>query len=249
MPKKRVSLTLDQELVNKIDKEASNYDINRSQMMEKITGDYFQAKGLDTAVILCGDSENETLTLHEGKPVLSHIIEHLAQEGIKRAILLVGDNRDEIEPNFGSKHEGVTLEYIEEKSPEGTASALSKAEEKIGNTFVALNGHVISDVDFKEMLETHREEEGPATVALTTVQDASNYGVVTLKGRKVLGFEEKPSKPDTRLINAGTYILEPEIFSKINETGEKDLEEVFRHLAKENRMNGYVYGGKWKDIS
>ena len=249
MPKKRVSLTLDQELVNKIDKEASNYDINRSQMMEKITEDYFQAKGLDTAVILCGDPENETLTLHEGKPVLSHIIEHLAQEGIKRAILLVGDNRDEIEPNFGSKHEGVTLEYIEEQSPEGTASALSKAEDKIGNTFVALNGHVISDVDFKEMLETHREEEGPATVALTTVQDASNYGVVTLKGRKVLGFEEKPTKPDTRLINAGTYILEPEIFSKIQQTEEKDLEEVFRHLARENKMNGYVYGGKWKDIS
>jgi len=249
MPKKRVSLTLDQELVNKIDKEASNYDINRSQMMEKITEDYFQAKGLDTAVILCGDPENETLTLHEGKPVLSHIIEHLAQEGIKRAILLVGDNKEEIEPNFGSKHEGVTLEYIEEESPEGTASALKKAEDMIGNTFVALNGHVISDVDFKEMLETHRDEEGPATVALTTVEDASNYGVVTLKGRKVLGFEEKPSQPDTRLINAGTYILEPEIFSKINETGEKDLEEVFRHLARENRMNGYVYGGEWKDIS
>jgi len=134
MPKKRVSLTLDEEIVRKLDREAGNYDVNRSQMMEKVIDNYFQAKGLDTAVILCGDEENKTLTLHEGKPVLSHIIEHIAKEGIKRAILIAGNNRDKIEPNFGSKHEGVTLEYIEENSPKGTASALLKAEEKIGNT-------------------------------------------------------------------------------------------------------------------
>lgn len=249
MPKKRVSLTLDEELVSKIDKEADNYEINRSQMVEKLADDYFQAKGLDTAVILCGDPENETLTLYEGKPVLSHIIEHLSQEGIKRAILLVGNNKDEIAPNFGSKHEGVTLEYVEEDSPEGTASALLKAKDLIGNTFVALNGHVISDVDFKEMQEMHREEAGPATVALTTVEDASKYGVVTLKGRKVLGFEEKPSQPATKLINAGTYILEPEIFSVIEDNNETDLEEVFKHLAEENSINGYIYGGEWRDIS
>jgi mannose-1-phosphate guanylyltransferase len=249
MPKKRVSLTLDQELVAKVDKEADNYDINRSQMMEKITEDYFHSKGIDTAVIFCGGAENETLTLHEGKPVLSHILEHLSQEGVKRAILLVGNNKDDIEPHFGSKHDGITLEYVEESDPEGTASALLKAEDMIGDTFVAMNGNVISDVDFKEMLDVHREGNAVATLGLTTVEDASQYGVITLKGQKVMGFEEKPSKPATKLINAGTYILEPEIFSVVEDKAETDLVEVFKHLTKDNRINGYIYGGEWVDIS
>lgn len=249
MPKKRVSLTLDEELVGKVDKEADNYEVNRSQMMEKITEDYFHSQGIDTAVVFCGGEENETLTLHEGKPVMSHILEHLSQEGVKRAILLVGNNKEDIEPHFGSKHEGVTLEYVEEENPEGTASALLKAEDMIGDTFVAVNGNVISDVDFKEMLDVHRDETGIATLALTTVEDASKYGVITLKGQKVMGFEEKPSKPATKLINAGTYILDPGIFSVVEDKAETDIVEVFKHLAEEDSINGYIYGGEWVDIS
>ena len=246
MGKKRVSLTLEEDLVEKIDEEADSQEINRSQTVEDIICDYFRGKGLETAVILCGDSENKTLNLYEGKPVLGHILDNLSGQGVSRVILLSGSNRDEIDEQFGSSYEGMTLEYVEDEA-EGTAAALSKAEEKINETFVALNGHVVADVDLEDMLRVHREEDTAATMALTTVSSPSRYGVARLKGRKILGFEEKPEKGEepSQLINAGTYILDSDIFEHLEA---ESLEKAFENLADQGLLSGYMYGGEWKDI-
>ena len=246
MGKKRVSLTLEEDLVKKIDEEADNQEINRSQTVEDIICDYFRGKGLETAVILCGDPENKTLNLYEGKPVLGHILDNLSGQGVSRVILLSGSNREEIEKQFGSSYEGMTLEYVEDEA-EGTAAALSKAEEKINETFVVLNGHVVADVDLEDMLRVHREEDTAATMALTTVSSPSRYGVARLKGRKILGFEEKPEKGEepSQLINAGTYILDSDIFEHLEA---ESLEKAFENLADQGLLSGYMYGGEWKDI-
>lgn len=246
MGKKRVSLTLEEGLVEKIDREADNRDINRSQTVEKIIDSYFRGQGLETAVILCGVDENKTLNLYEGKPVLGHILDNLGGQGFSRVVLLSGSNREEIEEQFGSSYEGMTLEYIEDEA-EGTAAALSKVEEKINETFVVLNGHVVADVDLKDMLRVHREEDAAATMALTTASSPSRYGVARLKGRKILGFEEKPEEGEepSQLINAGTYILESKIFQHLDV---ESLEKAFENLADQGLLSGYIYGGKWKDI-
>lgn len=246
MSKKRVSLTLDKSLVERVDAEADAEDVNRSQLVEQIIEVYFKQKGIDTAVILCGDPELKTLELYDGKPVLSHILDHLSDESISRAVLLVGEN-DEIEQNFGSEYHGVALEYISEESPKGTGAALRKVQDKIDSTFVALNGHVIADVDLQDMLRVHEESDSLATMALTAVEDPSNYGVARLKGRRILGFEEKPKPGDepSRLINAGTYIFEPDIFGSVDH---KSLETVFKKLADASELSGYIYGGKWEEI-
>lgn len=246
MAKKRVSLTLEEELVERIDSEASDSDLNRSQMVEDIVESYFEGQSLDTAVVLCGDSEARSLEDYKGKPVLEHILDHLSEESISRAILLIGRN-DGIEHEFGAEHKGVSLQYLREDEPRGTAAALRNVEKMVEGTFVVLNGHVMSDVDLHEMVESHREQESVATIALTTVEDPSSYGVARLKGRRILGFEEKPSPGEepSRLINAGTYVLEPEIFDY---TGEDSLEDVFEHLASLRKLSGYIYGGKWMDV-
>ncbi|MFT4892237.1 MAG: mannose-1-phosphate guanylyltransferase [Candidatus Nanohaloarchaea archaeon] len=246
MAKKRVSLTLDEKIVEKVDHEADRTDLNRSQMVEDIIGQYFRQRGLDTAVILCGDDEARTLELYEGKPVLSHILDHLSEEGFSRVILVAGQNKV-IEQNFGSEYSGLALEYIYEEEPQGNAVALSKAESKIRDDFAVLNGHVISDVDFQHMLNVHREEGALATMALTAVENPSDYGVAELKGREILGFEEKPEEGDepSRLINAGAYIFSPEVFSRLEENS---LEAAFSRFASESELYGYIYGGEWKDI-
>lgn len=246
MGKKRVSLTLEEDLVEKIDAEADKKNINRSQNVEKIIDSYFKGQGLETAVVLCGDDENKTLNLYEGKPVLCHILENLADQAFSRVILLSGSNRSEIEKQFGSSYEGMALEYVEDNA-EGTAAALSKVEEKINEAFVALNGHVAADVDLEDMLRVHREESASATMALTTASSPSRYGVARLKGRKILGFEEKPEAGEepSQLINAGTYILETEIFRHLDA---ESLEKAFEDLADEGLLSGYIYGGEWNDI-
>lgn len=245
MGKKRVSLTLEEELVDRIDSEASKEGINRSQMVEKVIDDYFRQRSIDTAVVLCGDEDARSLEEHEGRPVLEHILEHLADQGVSRAILLIGRNR-EIEKLLGSESNGVALEYVRGE-PRGTATALRRAEDRVDSTFAVLNGHVISDVDLREMVEEHRDSGAVATMALTTVEDPSHYGVARLKGSTILGFEEKPARGEepSRLINAGTYVVEPAIFEHLE--GDS-LEEVFETLASERKLSGYIYGGKWLDI-
>lgn len=246
MAKKRVSLTLDEKLLENIDSEAERREMNRSQMMEGIAEQYFSRRGLDTAVILCGDEEGRTLELYEGKPVLSHILDHLAEEGFKRAILLIGRN-DKISENFGSEYGDLALEYVKEEETRGTAAALRKVEEKVDREFAVLNGHVIADVDIQDMLRLHSDKDVTATMALTAVENPSEYGVARLKGSKILGFVEKPDEGDapSRLINAGTYILSPPIFSELEENS---LEEVFERLAVDSELAGYIYGGEWKEF-
>lgn len=248
MAKQRISLTLEEELLEKVDAEAERKDLNRSQMMENIVGEYLSSQGLDTAAVFCGGEETPSMDIYKGKPVLSHVLDHMKEQGMERALLLTGTNREEIEEHFGSSYEGLEIEYFEEPEPQGTAAALSKVKERIGKTFLAVNGNVVTDVDVEDMLKVHREEGKTATMALTTVENPSEYGVVKLKGRTVLGFEEKPDPgaEPTRLINAGTYIFEPEIFSKLTEEG---LDMVFENLTSERELTGYIYGGKWKDAS
>lgn len=246
MTKQRVSLTLDEDLVEKVDLEADKKDFNRSQMVDSVLQEYFQREGIETAVVLCGDQDAKTLDLYSGKPVLSYILDNLSDEGFNRVILLAGQNTV-IQDNFGSEYDGMVLEYIFEEEPQGTAAALSKVEDRIRDDFAVLNGHVIAEVDFKDMLKVHREEGALATMALTAVENPSSYGVARLKGRRILGFMEKPDegKEPSRLINAGAYIFSQEVFSELDEKG---LEEAFSRLATESKLFGYIYGGEWEDI-
>lgn len=248
MSKKRVSLTLEESIVERIDSEADMNDVNRSRQVENIVREYFDNRAIKTAVIFCGDEELQSMDEWKGKPVLAHIIENLDSHDIKRIILLAGQNRTEIEGHFGSQYRGIKLEYVSEQEPQGTAAALEKISDRVNSTFLALNGHVISDVDLEDMLEVHREENSVVTMALTTVNNPSEYGVARLKGRTILGFEEKPSPGEepSRLINAGTYILEPDIFSYLKDTS---LENVFEKLSDLKNISGYIYGGTWKDFS
>ena len=248
MSKKRVSLTLEEELVEKIDSEAEMNDVNRSKQVEEMIKQYLDSRSIKTAVIFCGGEEVLSMNEWEGKPVLAHIMDNLELQDIQRVILLAGDNRTEIEGHFGSRYHGINIEYISEEKPQGKAAALEKVKKRINTTFIALNGHVVSDVDLDDMLEVHRDEDSLATMALTTVEDPSSYGVAKLKGRTILGFEEKPSpgQEPSRLINAGTYILEPEIFDHL---GDERLEDLFAELSSTRELSGYIYGGEWMDFS
>lgn len=248
MSKKRVSLTLEESIVERIDAEADMNDVNRSRQVENLLREYFNNRAIKTAVIFCGDEELQSMEEWNGKPVLAHILDNLDNHDIKRVILLAGQNRTQVEDHFGSQYRRVKLEYVSEQEPKGTAAALEKISERINSTFLALNGHVISDVDLEDMLEVHREENSVATMALTTVNNPSGYGVAKLKGRTILGFEEKPSQGEepSRLINAGTYILEPDIFDYLKDSS---LENVFERLSDLKKISGYIYGGTWKDFS
>ncbi|MFB6245604.1 MAG: sugar phosphate nucleotidyltransferase [Candidatus Nanohaloarchaea archaeon] len=248
MSKKRVSLTLEESLVDRLDEESRRKGLNRSRMVGDILEKHFDSRGLDTAVVLCGDPDLKSLELYNGRSILSTVIERLSGQGIRRCILLTGRNRERIEQEFGSCHEGLELEYFEDEDVSGTAGALETIEAELNSPFVVVNGHVVAEVDLDEMYRFHTDNDSPATMALTTVDDPSSYGVAQLKGKNIVGFEEKPEPGEepSRLINAGTYILEPAIFESLDTD---DLESVFEGFASEGRLLGYIYGGEWHDAS
>jgi NDP-sugar pyrophosphorylase family protein len=97
------------------------------------------------------------------------------------------------------------------------------------------------------MFAFHKENKALATVALTTAKDPSKYGVVKLKGSRIVEFVEKPLKPPSNLINAGLSILEPEIFDYVPEGPGSMEKEIFPKLAKEGRLYGYSFDGQWFD--
>lgn len=247
MGKKRVSLTVEDNLLKRIDRSSDRENLNRSRFVEQALESYFEARELDTAVVLCGDEEAKTLREYEGRPVLRYVLENLSDQGISKGIMLTGGN-EEVKSMFGSSLNGMSLEYISNTGAEGSARELAQLEEQIEESFVVVNGHVITNVDLVEMSRKHRDNDSLVTMALTTVQNPSEYGVARMKGDRILGFEEKPEEGEepSQLINAGTYVVEPTIFSYLDADS---LEEVFEELASKSLLSGYIYGGKWKDVT
>ena len=104
-------------------------------------------------------------------------------------------------------------------------------------------------VNLEEMYMSHKDNEAMITVALTSVEDPSAYGVAKLEGNKILEFVEKPKKEDapSKLINSGLSIWEPEAIDLIPEGFSMYEKDVFPVLAGKKRLYGYIFSGQWFD--
>ncbi|MDY6771286.1 MAG: sugar phosphate nucleotidyltransferase [Candidatus Nanohaloarchaea archaeon] len=257
MAKQRVSLTLDEDLVERIDRKVDTGQYtNRSQAVEQFLKDHLQREKVDTAIILCGGEKDDpdSMINVNGKPVLQHTIEHLDDSGLERVILAVGTNHESITNHFGKGDDyGLSIEYITEEEPLGTAGSLRRVNDMLQDTFLLMNGDVLCRVDIEDMVKTHRDDDVLSTIALTTVDDISPYGVVRLKGDRIIGFKEKPDEEDapSNLINAGVYLLEPEVIDMLPSEDQQQkvgVEQLFEKLADRHNLKGYVYEGTWQDL-
>ena len=99
------------------------------------------------------------------------------------------------------------------------------------------------------MLALHKKENALATIALTRVEDPSQYGVARLEGNKIMEFVEKPKKEEapSNLINAGFYIIEPDVIRLIPKGFAMFEKDVFPRLAKNGRLAGFRFSGQWFD--
>lgn len=179
----------------------------------------FLAGGLGTRLKPITDNLPKPMVPIMGKPLLERNIEKLKRHGVDE-ILLSTCYKPEIIKNYfgdGSKL-GVKISYITEDEPLGTAGAIRNAAKYIDDTFLVFNADILSDIDISEMLRLHMERGARATIAVTRVANPSAYGVIEHdENGFVTAFREKPKPHETRsnLINAGTYIFEPEILDEI----------------------------------
>ncbi|MFH1978372.1 MAG: nucleotidyltransferase family protein [Candidatus Aenigmatarchaeota archaeon] len=209
----------------------------------------------ETAFILCGGlgtrlgiETQKTLLEIQGRALLDYNISLMKRHGIKKIILGVGHYADHVKNKFGSGDSlGVNIIYSEEDKPMGTAGALKLAKNHIENRFVMCNGDEVKDIDLDEMIKLHEKNNALITIALTTIEDPSSFGVAKLDGDRIVEFVEKPKKEEapSNLINSGLYIVEPEVIEMIPDGSVSIERDIFPIIAEKNKLFGFKFSSQW----
>jgi mannose-1-phosphate guanylyltransferase len=202
---------------------------------------------------LTNDVPKPALTLVD-RPFLAYLVEWLGRHGVTEVVLACGFLPEVLRAALGeSDHGGVSLTYVTEPAPLGTAGAIRFAAEalgeRLGERFLALNGDVLTDLDLGALLSFHAERAAAATLALCRVEDAAAYGLVGLgPAGEVLEFAEKTGREEPGDVNAGAYVLERSVLERIPPGRAVSIEtEIFPGLAGAG-LHGLVLDGYWMDI-
>jgi dTDP-glucose pyrophosphorylase len=183
-----------------------------------------------------------------GKPMLEHIIERAKAEGFSHFILAIHYLGNMIEDYFGDGSKlGIKIEYLRENSPLGTAGALALLSPKPFSPFVVTNGDVMTDIRYSELLDFHIRHAASATMAVRLHEWQHPFGVVQMQGVDIVGFEEKPIARTH--INAGVYVLNPEVLSYLSENVPCDMPSLFELLKSASlRTVAYPMHEPWLDV-
>jgi len=188
------------------------------------------------------------------RPFLEHLLGYLKEHGVTEAILAMGYLPDPIQSCLGDGTQlGVRLTYLVEESPLGTAGAVKNAESYLDGSFLVFNGDIITEIDLTAMMKRHKEVKARVSIALTPVDNPTIYGVVETDARGIVQrFVEKPTwdKVTTNMINAGIYILEPEVLAHIPASTPSMFENYLfpRLLEMGEPILGYPSDAYWIDI-
>ncbi|MBS3164588.1 nucleotidyltransferase family protein [Candidatus Woesearchaeota archaeon] len=261
--KERVTLTLDSGLLKRIDQNIDGHEIkNRSHAIEllllKALGDRKPSK----ALILAG-GEDSSLSSAIGelpkclaplgeRTIIEHAIELFRRFDIKQIIISAGKHLKALKEHLGDGSQlGVTLTYLEEKAPLGTAGPIRQAKHLLTGPFFVSNADDLKEINLLDLFVFHSEHGGLATIALKTVSDPSAYGVANMTGNHIISFMEKPAlrNAPSNLVNAGLYIMEPEVVDYIPEGFSVLERDVFPKLARENQLYGYSFSGRWLGVN
>jgi len=188
------------------------------------------------------------------KPFMEHLLNLLRKHGICEVIFAAGYKSQVFIDHFSDGSSwGMKLHHIIEDNPLGTAGGVKNAESFIDDTFLVFNGDILTDMDLAALVDAHRKKKAFGTIALTPVENPTIYGVVeTMEDGRIIKFKEKPQFEEitTNLINAGVYVLEPEILSRIP-LGEKYSfeKQLFPSLLDEEMlMYSWETSSYWIDI-
>ncbi len=188
------------------------------------------------------------------QPMIVRVLAALAAHGIDEAVLSLGYRPDDFIAAFPDrKAAGIDITFVVEKTLLDTAGAIRYAARQaaVDETFLVVNGDVLSDIDLTAQLAFHRLRGGEATIALTPVEDPSAFGVVpTDEDGRVTAFIEKPppETAPTNLINAGAYILEPSVVERIPDGRRVSIErETFPELVADGALYALASDAYWLD--
>jgi dTDP-glucose pyrophosphorylase/CBS domain-containing protein len=181
------------------------------------------------------------------RPLLELMIKQLRRAGIHRVNLTTHYKGEVIADHFGDgRNFGVEIRYVKEDHPLGTAGALSLLDVS-NEPLLVINGDLLTHVDFRAMLDFHREYRGDMTMAVREYEFRVPYGVVETDGVTITGISEKPLV--RHFINAGIYLLNPEIRQYIPNGQACDMPDLISRLvAERRRVVSFPVREYWLDI-
>jgi NDP-sugar pyrophosphorylase family protein len=206
------------------------------------------AGGKGTRLLPHTENSPKPMVQVAGKPMLEHIIERGKLEGFSHFVLAIHHLGHVIEDYFGNgKRLGVQIEYVREQSPLGTAGGLGLLNPRPDAPFVVTNGDVITDIHYGELLDFHNRYQASATMAVRVHEWQHPFGVVQTDGVEIVGFTEKPVERSH--INAGVYVLSPDVLSELSAGTPCNMPELFERLqAKTKRTVAYPMYEPWLDV-
>jgi NDP-mannose synthase len=186
------------------------------------------------------------------RAILDIVLRQLHSHGFEDFTIAVGYLAHLIQAVVGDgSGYGVRIGYQLEETPLGTAGPLA-AIDGLDATFLAMNGDVLTTLDYSALMATHRASGNVATIATHRRIVKTEYGVLHLDGHRgetarVVGYEEKPELAYT--VSMGVYVLEPEVLEYIPAAGRFDIPDlVLALLAAERPVGSFLYDGYWLDI-
>jgi NDP-sugar pyrophosphorylase family protein/flavin reductase (DIM6/NTAB) family NADH-FMN oxidoreductase RutF len=184
------------------------------------------------------------------RAILELVVEQLEACGITDITFCVGYLSHLIRAVFDSRENGhVHIRYVQEQDALGTSGPL-RLVDGLDDTFIVMNGDVLTNIDYADLLAYHRESGNVLTIATHSRSIKIDYGVLHLDGQPSPGikaYEEKPEVLST--VSMGIYVLEPSVLEYIPKGRIFDLPDLVHALLRDgHRLGAYLYDGLWFDI-
>lgn len=182
------------------------------------------------------------------KPILETILDSLIDYGFSHIFISVNYKSELIEEYFGNGSRwGVQISYLREDKKLGTAGALGLLPDKPSAPILVMNGDVLTTVNFQQMLDFHTTNNAFATMCVREHDVQVPYGVVKLERHRILSIEEKPVQ--RFFVNAGIYVLEPDVLEIIPRDAYFDMPTLFDNLITlEKETAAFPIREYWLDI-
>lgn len=183
------------------------------------------------------------------RPILETILDRFIECGFQRFFISVNYLAEQVEAYFGDGSErGVQISYLREDRKLGTAGALHLLPERPQQPFFVMNGDILTNIDFAQVLEFHLQHRAAATMCVREHLTQVPYGVVDVESYRLLGIVEKPVT--RHFVNAGIYVLDPEALDVIPPDGQShDMPQVFQSLLdRKSLCSAFPLREYWADI-
>jgi len=188
------------------------------------------------------------------RPILEHVLDALVGAGTEEIVLVVGYKRDRVQNHFGPHYRDVPITYVHQDKQLGTGHALLQARTEVDEPMLVVNGDCLIDSGLvADVCEEFDRGDGAPTLTVLEGQDARQYGAVTVRDGCVEEIVEKPRTDDYRLVNAGIYAFDTDVFAAIDgtprEAGELALTDTLARYVAEGRVRAVQSDGLWVDAT